>query len=172
MNVVVVAALAGIVWFLWRLWRSGTEDARQFERRDRRDRGLCPECGYDVRASGGRCPECGAAIRRLPEPEPEVAGDGARLDPRRLSADWPAQAIEPEPPGPADELVLVHSTGGGAEAELLQQQLMARGVWCRVEQREQYARGGAVVTRVRLMSVLVPARDRERAEQIMQRFRP
>jgi hypothetical protein len=171
MTVVGAATLAAIAWFLWRMWRSGTDEARQFDRRERRERGLCPECGYDVRASGGRCPECGAAIRDLPEEQPDCSLDGTRLDPRKLSSDWPAQAIEPEPPGPAEELVLLHSTRLGAQAELLQQQLMARGVWCRVEQREEYTRGGAVVMRVRLMSVLVPARDRERAEQIMQRFR-
>jgi hypothetical protein len=31
-------------------------------RRSRGRRGLCPECGYDLRASKDRCPECGMAI--------------------------------------------------------------------------------------------------------------
>ena len=33
------------------------------KREDRLARGLCPDCGYDLRGSPGRCPECGAAQR-------------------------------------------------------------------------------------------------------------
>ena len=33
----------------------------------RRRMGLCPRCGYDLRATPGRCPECGTVVEARPE---------------------------------------------------------------------------------------------------------
>jgi hypothetical protein len=43
-----------VIW--WR--RSNHRWRREWRRR----KGLCTECGYDVRATPGRCPECGAVL--------------------------------------------------------------------------------------------------------------
>ena len=58
-----IATVSGIPLFWWAVrWRRA---------RVRRRKGLCPACGYDLRASHGKCPECGQEIAAKP---PEVAG--------------------------------------------------------------------------------------------------
>src|SRR5262249_48361233 len=51
-------AMSAVLPVTW-LMRRSFQRARQ---KSRRARGLCTECGYDLRASKDRCPECGTAI--------------------------------------------------------------------------------------------------------------
>lgn len=53
--------LAAITAFLPVMWTIALVSRRQQRRRLQRF-GLCPRCGYDLRASTDRCPECGTAV--------------------------------------------------------------------------------------------------------------
>ena len=63
----VAATLSGgMGWISWLKYR----------RRYRRDRaGMCPACGYDLRATPDRCPECGREAGMVGNGKPEAAKD-------------------------------------------------------------------------------------------------
>ena len=54
---------------------AGLRSRREALGRRRTRSGLCPACGYDLRASPGRCPECGYAAAGNAAPG-EVTGKG------------------------------------------------------------------------------------------------
>ena len=53
-----VAALAAIAVIALRMRR----DRRRLSDYDAEIHGVCPGCGYDLRATPGRCPECGRVV--------------------------------------------------------------------------------------------------------------
>jgi hypothetical protein len=62
--------LVGLLCILPAMWisRQAVRGLRALAARQRSHNGLCPTCGYDLRASPLRCPECGRPVASSPPP--------------------------------------------------------------------------------------------------------
>ena len=112
-----------------------------------------------MRASRGKCPECGA----------DIASRRRYL--RALSGDWPETNVDPRDPGPGEELLMIHSTPDAFEADLLRDQLLARGVRSVADEWEETGFARAADTSGPFHRVLVYSGDSEAATAYFDRLR-